>query len=81
MFRFHTRKLPAIFDDMFTRNDDIHSHDSRQRFHLHVPLPKTYLVKMSVCYTGVSRLDHYTKFIDTYCNLDVYKKSISENKE
>ena len=37
MFRFHTRKLPAIFDDMFTKNDDIHSHDTRQRFHPHVP--------------------------------------------
>ena len=74
MFRFHTRKLPAIFDDMFTRNDDIHSHDTRQRFHLHVPFPKTNLVKMSVCYTGVIKWNHYTKFIDTYCSLHVYKK-------
>ena len=74
MFRFHPRKLPVIFDDMFTRNDDIHSHDTRQKLHLHVPLPKTNLVKMSVCYTGVTWWNYYTKFIDTYCSLDVYKK-------
>ena len=76
MFRFHTRKLPVIFDDMLTRNYDIHSHDTRQKLHLHVPLPKTNLVKMSVCYTGVTRWNYYTKFIDTYCSLDVYKKRL-----
>ena len=76
MFRFHTRKLPVIFDDMFTRNVDIHSHGTRQKLHLHVPLPKTNLVKMSVCYTGVTRWNYYTKFIDTYCSLDVYKKRL-----
>ena len=48
-FRFHTRKLPAIFDDMFTRNDDILSHDTR---------PKTNLVKISVCNAGVTRWNY-----------------------
>ena len=76
MFRFHTRKLPVIYDDMFTRNYDMHSHDTRPKLHLHVPLPKTNLVKMSVCYTGVTRWNYYTKFIDTYCSLDVYKKRL-----
>ena len=76
MFRFHTRKLPAIFDDMVTRNDDIHSHDTRQKCHLHVPLLKTNLVKMSVCCTGVTRWNYYTKFIDISCYLDVYKKRL-----
>ena len=44
--RIHV-SFPAIFDDMFTRNDDIHNHDTRQKLHvpLHVPLPKTNLVK------------------------------------
>ena len=59
---------------MFTRNNDIHSHDTRQKLHLHVPLPKTNLVKMSVCYTGVTGWNYCTTFIDTYCSLDVYKK-------
>ena len=76
IFRFPTRKLPAIFDDMFTRNDDIHSHDTKQKLHLHVPLPQTNLVKMSVWYTGVTRWNYYTKFIYTYCSLGVYKKRL-----
>ena len=73
MFRFHTRKLPVIYDDMFTRNYDMHSHDTRPKLHLHVPLPKTNLVKMSVC---VTRWNYYTNFVDTYCSLDVYKKRL-----
>ena len=44
MFRLNTRKLTGIFD-MFTRKDNVHSHDTRQWFHLHVPLPKTNSVK------------------------------------
>ena len=70
--------FPAIFDDMFTRNDNIHNHYTRQKLHvpLHVPLPQTNLVKMSVCYTGVTRWNYHTKFIDTYSSLDVYKKRL-----
>ena len=77
MFRFPTTKLPVTFDDMFTRNYEIHSHDTRQRFYLHAHLPETNLVKMSVCCTaGVTIWNYYVKFIDTYCSLDVYKKGL-----
>ena len=58
MLRFHTIKLPALFDDMFTIHINIHSDDTRCRFHLHVPLPKTKLVKMSVRYIGVTRSNY-----------------------
>ena len=53
-----------------------HSHDTKQKLHLHVPLPQTNLVKMSVWYTGVTRWNYYTKFIYTYCSLGVYKKRL-----
>ena len=72
MFRFRSRTLSATFDDMFSRNDDVHSNNFKLRFHLHVRLPETDLVKTSVCYTSVTKWNHYIKFIDIYCSSDVY---------
>ena len=74
MLRFHSRKFQAIFDVIYTGNDDVHSHDTIQGFHLHVPMPKAYLVKMSVCYIGATRWNYCIKFLGTYCRMDIYKK-------
>ena len=76
MFHVRSRKLAAIFDDKFSRNDDIHNHNTKLNVHLHVPLTETNLVKTSVCYTGVTRWNYHIKFTDTYCSLDVYKKRL-----
>ena len=76
MFHVRSRKFSAIFDDKFSRNDDIHNHNTKLNVHLHVPLTETNLVKTSVCYNGVTRWNYYIKFTDTYCSLDVYKKRL-----
>ena len=76
MFRYNSHKLPPIFDNMFSKNSDVHNYNTRQSSLLHVPLPKTNLTKMSVAYAGVIKWNVYLQCINPYCSLDIYKKRL-----
>ena len=56
MFRIQNNELP-IFQNVFKRNRDIHSHDTRQKDHFHIPPSKTKLGKASLRYSGASIWD------------------------
>ena len=53
MFRIHNNEMP-IFHNFFTRNRDVHSHDTRQKDHFHIPPFKTKLRKASLRHNGAS---------------------------
>ena len=53
MFRIHNNEMP-IFTIFFTRNRDVHSHDTRQKDHFHIPPFKTKLRKASLRHNGAS---------------------------
>ena len=53
MFKFHIKNLPAIFDNFFSYNRDIHRYHTRQSDELHYPKFKTELGKRSLGFWGV----------------------------
>ena len=52
MFRIHNHELENIFSDFFTVNNELHTHDTRQALHYHIPSPKTNLGKSCLRYHG-----------------------------
>ena len=51
MFKIHIDEA-HMFRTFFTKNDEIHTHDTRQKSHYHIPPFKTNLGKNSLRYTG-----------------------------
>lgn len=52
MFRYHHKLLPALFNDYFLFNADVHSHYTRASDALHLPAVRTNLRKKSIVYIG-----------------------------
>ena len=52
MYRVHYLQVPVHFREMFVRNQDIHSHNTRQTMHMHIPHVKTNLGKACIRYRG-----------------------------
>ena len=46
--------LPIVFDEMFTRNSDVHSYHTRQQDLMHVPHFRTQLGMNSFTYQAVT---------------------------
>ena len=53
MFRIHSNEM-TIFSNCFTKNRDVHSHDTRQKDYFHIPPFKTKLRKASLRHNGAS---------------------------
>jgi len=52
MYRWSNNLLPTMFDDLFIYNRDVHHHHTRQYLCLYVPVVKSNLRKMFICYKG-----------------------------
>ena len=50
--KLNTKQLPLPFNDMFVRNDSIHSYLSRQASSFHLPLNRTSFAKKTFVFTG-----------------------------
>ena len=78
MFKFHNYKLPQVIYSLFTRNDTIHDHSTRQHNKLHVPLSKIQLTSTSVRTTGVLLYNHFYDILDMNCSYYTYKKKLKQ---
>ena len=61
MYKFHHSKLPEVVSDLFTRNNSVHDHITRQHNALHVPLTRSLLSSRGIRYTGVKLYNYFTK--------------------
>ena len=76
MFKFHKGKLPEIFSDYFTHNRDVHSYNTRQRNHFHVPVPKSKLRKQFIKCWGVTVWNNVLKSINVTVKIGSFKRQI-----
>ena len=53
MYKFYRGFLPENFDTFFTKNSEVHDHDTRQAKCLHLPMFHTELGKRSFKYKSV----------------------------
>ena len=77
MFKYHHGILPPVFDNLFILNRSVHSHETRQINHLHVPL-RTNLMSKTVRITGVSLYNHFYGLISMEMTYDSYKYNIKK---
>ena len=75
MFKYHRRILPDVFHDFFVSNTSIHSHFTRQQFHLHVPLQSPILSR-TVRVTGVTLYNHFDSVLFMNVPYDSYKSTL-----
>jgi len=54
MFKYCNDELPNLFANMFQKNSGIHTHNTRQQNHFHLPKFKNNMLKNSVRYQGVT---------------------------
>ena len=75
MYKYELSLLPNIFD-MFTHNNEIHSHNTRQSEHIHLPLCRSNLTKKSMKYLGPKIWNKFIANIDVYCCIGTFKKLV-----
>ena len=76
MFKFYHKDLPNIFQNMFTYNNEIYSHNTRQYSELHVPIIRCELTKMSIRYAGVIIWNKTSKSLSLNCTIYTFKKKL-----
>ena len=73
MFKCYRYYLPAIFDNMFVRNEDIHNYETRSKSQFCVPSAKLLCLRQSVRVKGVFWWNFFFNKITHDCSLDVFK--------
>ena len=68
--------LPSIFDDMFVKNLDIHSYNTRQQEQFNIPKILSTKIKSSLAIQGTILWNHVLKFTNNICSLNIFKQQI-----
>lgn len=76
MYKYHHNRLPSIYTNFFTRNNTIHSHNTRQQAHLHIN--KQYSVRSSknIRHAAVPIYNYFLSRIDFDVSPSVFKKQV-----
>lgn len=77
MYDFKNNNLPMPLMNTFTVNADIHEHNTRQLYDVHIPNPKTDLVKRSYIYKAP---DYWLKiffFTKMSKSINIFKSKLS----
>ena len=74
MFKYSQDLLPSIFDDVFIKNSQIHSYNTRQLFH--VPLITRCKRQSTVSYQGPIIGNYFSQRLNTNRTINTYKKDL-----
>ena len=74
MFKYTQNLLPSIFDNVFSRNSQIHSHNTRQVFH--IPLITRLKRQSTVTYQGPIIGNYFAKRLNSNRTINTYKKDL-----
>ena len=76
MYKYMKGITPSVMDGMFSINRNIHSHMTRQRNQLHVPVSRTTLRKRTFRHRGVEIWNLISEKIDTQCGFSSFKRQL-----
>ena len=74
MFKYSQNLLPSIFDNVFLRNSQIHSYNTRQVFH--IPLITRLKRQSTVTYQGPIIGNYFAKRLNSNRTINTYKKDL-----
>ena len=78
MYKYHHSMLPPVLD-MFVKNCQVHSYNTRQSDHLHVPKCRTELSKMSFKYQAVMVWNHIYQSVDVNIGIGTLKRHLKSH--
>ena len=78
MYRVHHKVAPIPLNELFIRNSEIHSHNTRSQNKLRVPNFKLDVLKYSVRVVGVYVWNFINDNVDCYCSLTAYRYSLRQ---
>ena len=78
MYKYHHSMLPPVLD-MFVKNCQVHSCNTRQSDHLHVPKCRTELSKMSFKYQAVMVWNHIYQSVDVNIGIGAFKRHLKSH--
>ena len=74
MYKCHHDSLPIIFYSFFIRNNEIHSHGTRQQIYLHVPTQQSLQSKIYVRAFGATLYNHFRTCLDFNGKIPSFKR-------
>ena len=78
MYKYHHSMLPPVLD-MFVKNCQIHSYNTRQSDLLHVPQCRPELGKMSFKYQAVMVLNHSHQSVDINIGIGTFERHLKSH--
>ena len=78
MYKHHHRSLPTIFNTFFTRNDEVHSYNTRQHMSLHVPVQKSLQSSRCVRTVGVTLYNHFLTRLNFSNKISTFKGQLKK---
>ena len=76
MFKYHRDLLPPVFENIFTKNESVHQHYTRQHDLLHVPISRSTTVSKTIRINGVKIYNYLFDKIPTEVTYDHYKRNL-----
>ena len=76
MYKYHHSKLPSIFSSFFSRNIEIHSHNTRQQSKLHVLRKTSTKAGNTFRVCGVKIYNHLVTRLDLSAKISPFKKAL-----
>ena len=73
MYQFSKNELPHALGSLFIRNDQVHSHDTRQASSFHLPLVRTSFRLNTLVYTGPTLWNSLANSLKQSVSLNVFK--------
>ena len=76
LYKYNHKTLPPIFDSFFTHNNEIHSHNTRQSLHMHVPLQTTVRNRQCLRNSGVSIYNYFVTRLIFDTSVSTFEKHV-----
>ncbi len=78
MFKYQNNLIPVEINDLFITNDDIHTHYTRHRRQLNIPIGRTTMIHKTFRFKGVHYWNTVAGKINVNCSLLTFKHNIKE---
>ena len=76
MFKIYHDNVPPVCQSLFITNTSVHSHYTRQRNHLHVPISNSMCLSRTLRIKGVEVWNRIFDFIDVHCSISCFKNRL-----
>ena len=78
MYKLEKSDLPAIFTDMFRKNNSVHGYPTRQHNYFHIPLTRTVFAKNTFVFTGPIYWNSLLNDIKDSLSLNTFKRKLKK---